>query len=541
MSESEKPFACPSPGCNMSFVNEDHLTVHRKKHDMSLNLGSNGKGGVFVADQTPTPTRFIRNCEEVGLFQDLQNVNPFEETFRRAVEAGKSGTLAVPEVGISDDTLHTPHIFPHIVDVPSTNNQDLLESGVTERPVISITDSSDEEAKDPSSIEACPEGMSQNENSDEIETVELDTNSEDASVVETIVVQEADTSISTTVLDLRNDFHQSSSPQLSINGKEVQLLMKTEDGKLMQLSAIPISQSQLNPTTVNIQSNTQTVVIKTEPSLNSSEKNRSAKSASSRLSLAKMKLKQVLMKNGVASDNQEESETVSIQAKYGNNQVLDVSKKQDILERNRASSMRARAKRKAWIQQLERSVYNVNEANAVLQLEVRALRSEVAKLKTLLLAHKDCPVTKAMEQGNSIILGPRVISLNGDVIQSSSPLSTPVVTSAPAIKRKSSISTEVGVLPKKKSSISTSSTNPMILPKSSLGLSPLMQKGKIVRNISAIKVLDVEQVVTKKRNRGKQILIVQNHLRKSLDNPRQIIRINPNFELENAASKSTGS
>ncbi|KAG8245398.1 Alcohol O-acetyltransferase, partial [Homalodisca vitripennis] len=46
-------------------------------------------------DQTPTPTRFIRNCEEVGLFQDLQNVNPFEETFRKAVESGKTGTLAL--------------------------------------------------------------------------------------------------------------------------------------------------------------------------------------------------------------------------------------------------------------------------------------------------------------------------------------------------------------------------------------------------------------------------------------------------------------
>lgn len=31
----------------------------------------------IVADETPTPTRFIRNCEEVGLFQDL-NVNPFD-------------------------------------------------------------------------------------------------------------------------------------------------------------------------------------------------------------------------------------------------------------------------------------------------------------------------------------------------------------------------------------------------------------------------------------------------------------------------------
>lgn len=50
-----------------------------------------------VADQTPTPTRFLKNCEEVGLFQDLQ-VNPFEETFRRAVETGNTGTLTVPEV-----------------------------------------------------------------------------------------------------------------------------------------------------------------------------------------------------------------------------------------------------------------------------------------------------------------------------------------------------------------------------------------------------------------------------------------------------------
>lgn len=51
-----------------------------------------------VADQTPTPTRFIRNCEEVGLFQDLQNVNPFEETFRKAVEAVKTGVGPLHEV-----------------------------------------------------------------------------------------------------------------------------------------------------------------------------------------------------------------------------------------------------------------------------------------------------------------------------------------------------------------------------------------------------------------------------------------------------------
>ena len=30
------------------------------------------------ADQTPTPTRFLRNCEETGLFQELET-NPFEQ------------------------------------------------------------------------------------------------------------------------------------------------------------------------------------------------------------------------------------------------------------------------------------------------------------------------------------------------------------------------------------------------------------------------------------------------------------------------------
>lgn len=77
----------------------------------------------ITADQTPTPTRFIRNCEEVGLFQDLQNVvNPFDEFFKKAVESAKTGgALEVPEIN-SDDTLHTPHILPHIEENQKKNN-----------------------------------------------------------------------------------------------------------------------------------------------------------------------------------------------------------------------------------------------------------------------------------------------------------------------------------------------------------------------------------------------------------------------------------
>lgn len=42
----------------------------------------------------------------------MQNVNPFDETFKKAVELAKSGSLHVPDVS-TDDTLHTPHILPH--------------------------------------------------------------------------------------------------------------------------------------------------------------------------------------------------------------------------------------------------------------------------------------------------------------------------------------------------------------------------------------------------------------------------------------------
>ncbi|KAJ8926105.1 hypothetical protein NQ315_009962 [Exocentrus adspersus] len=123
MNRTEKPFVCSEKDCEMTFTNEDHLNCHQKKHDMMLNLGLAKND---VADQTPTPTRFIRNCEEVGLFQDLQNVcnvNPFDEFFKKAIELARNGvTLEVPETN-SDDTLHTPHILPHVEENRKRNSE----------------------------------------------------------------------------------------------------------------------------------------------------------------------------------------------------------------------------------------------------------------------------------------------------------------------------------------------------------------------------------------------------------------------------------
>lgn len=80
----DKPFLCTAPGCGQRFTNEDHLAVHKHKHEMTLKFGPARNDSVIVADQTPTPTRFLKNCEEVGLFNEL--ASPFEHDFKKATE-----------------------------------------------------------------------------------------------------------------------------------------------------------------------------------------------------------------------------------------------------------------------------------------------------------------------------------------------------------------------------------------------------------------------------------------------------------------------
>ncbi|XP_062258772.1 cyclic AMP-dependent transcription factor ATF-2 isoform X4 [Platichthys flesus] len=80
----DKPFQCTAPGCGQRFTNEDHLAVHKHKHEMTLKFGPARTDNAIIADQTPTPTRFLKNCEEVGLFNEL--ASPFDHDFKKAAE-----------------------------------------------------------------------------------------------------------------------------------------------------------------------------------------------------------------------------------------------------------------------------------------------------------------------------------------------------------------------------------------------------------------------------------------------------------------------
>ncbi|XP_013394258.1 cyclic AMP-dependent transcription factor ATF-7 isoform X2 [Lingula anatina] len=79
---------CSEPDSSWErFTNEDRLAVHKQKHQFALTLNTSTKeiNKILFVDQTPTPTKFLKNCDEIGLFQELKG-NPFDESFKKAID-----------------------------------------------------------------------------------------------------------------------------------------------------------------------------------------------------------------------------------------------------------------------------------------------------------------------------------------------------------------------------------------------------------------------------------------------------------------------
>lgn len=61
--------------------------------------------------------------------------------------------------------------------------------------------------------------------------------------------------------------------------------------------------------------------------------------------------------------------------------------------------MKCRQRKKQWLANLQQKVEIYSAENDSLQLQMQQMREEVVNLKTLLLAHKDCPVTQSQGMG----------------------------------------------------------------------------------------------------------------------------------------------
>lgn len=468
----DKPFLCTAPGCGQRFTNEDHLSVHKHKHEMTLKFGPARNDSVIVADQTPTPTRFLKNCEEVGLFNEL--ASPFENDFKKVSDDDVKkmpldlSPLATPvirhkiEEPIAVETAHHESPLPH-PESTTSDEKELSELTVCSSPLPLIdNDCSDEDMvieEEPLQQPAQPTPAIVRPTSLQVPNVLL------ASSDSSVIIQHATPSpTSSTVITQAPPSNRTIVP---VRGT-FPVLLHLPNGQTMPV-AIPASITKPN---VHVAASAPVVrpvtVVPNVPGIPGPSSPPPIQSE------AKMRLKAALIQQQSQVTN---GETIKEHISFSRTQPEDLhplplqqpatsttetpaspaqpiphtqntggrrrraasddpdEKRRKFLERNRAAASRCRQKRKVWVQSLEKKAEDLSSFNVQLQNEVTLLRNEVAQLKQLLLAHKDCPVT-AMQKKSGYRTSEKDDS-SEDISMPSSPLTEAI--------QHSSVSTSNGV------------------------------------------------------------------------------------------------
>ncbi|KAF2653603.1 hypothetical protein K491DRAFT_509807 [Lophiostoma macrostomum CBS 122681] len=94
-------------------------------------------------------------------------------------------------------------------------------------------------------------------------------------------------------------------------------------------------------------------------------------------------------------DEDSEEDTSPKPEGEGGRKMTDEEKRKNFLERNRVAALKCRQRKKQWLANLQAKVELFSTENDALSATVTQLREEIVNLKTLLLAHKDCPVSHA--------------------------------------------------------------------------------------------------------------------------------------------------
>ncbi|XP_063743634.1 cyclic AMP-dependent transcription factor ATF-2 isoform X2 [Eleginops maclovinus] len=397
----DKPFQCTAPGCGQRFTNEDHLAVHKHKHEMTLKFGPARNESVIIADQTPTPTRFLKNCEEVGLFNEL--ASPFDHDFKKAAEDDIKklpldlSPLATPIMRskTEEPTAMEAHRDSPLPHPESTTNDDVKDLSLQPSSLPTSTIVHPASLQVPNVLLATSEAsvvIQQDLPSPTSSSVITQVPSTNRPIVPVsgtfpvllqlpngqtmpVAIPASITSssihIPTTIPKLKTTLSQQLPQVTNGNVGEVQSSAVTH-------TAAPPSPAPATPTSVPM------AVLSPAPHLPSTEE-------PSTLSLQQPATSTTETPASPAPPAQNPPSTGGRRRR--NTSENPDEKRRKFLERNRAAASRCRQKRKVWVQSLEKKSEDLNLTNGQLQNEVTLLRNEVAQLKQLLLAHKDCPVT----------------------------------------------------------------------------------------------------------------------------------------------------
>ncbi|XP_017549325.1 cyclic AMP-responsive element-binding protein 5 isoform X1 [Pygocentrus nattereri] len=408
--DQDRPYVCTAPGCTQCFQREDHLIIHRHKHEMTLKFPSI-KCENTLSDQTPTPTRFLRNCEEVGLFSDLeldQTTEDEEEDARQNFAVQHSSVLSQPpdesqrqhhqfqpqqpqQQQCSLAQLHDSHLHAH-------TSQPTSHCSMARQPTHSTANTQSA----PSCLHSkqrLPAACAMQGTS----TMHMNTQ----------------LSMDTNLIGIPGPAHSASGPT-------------HQRSKVMPSQTHPaVSNGNQNPAYHTME-------------MMSSQQHRRAGLPLTHLPAAPHPSYQQHCHSQSQQRHQHQSQELSphscahhsppahlhpgpahLTATHLTHQPIPAQispilknapcsqspphmsggrrrrtadddpdeRRRKFLERNRAAASRCRQKRKVWVTSLEKKAEELTHTNLQLQNEVTLLRSEVTQLKQILLAHKDCPVT----------------------------------------------------------------------------------------------------------------------------------------------------
>ncbi|KAB7495090.1 Cyclic AMP-dependent transcription factor ATF-2 [Armadillidium nasatum] len=368
---------------------------HQKLLDYQESVSSHFKHTGFVIDQTPTPTRFLKHYEDVSLFQDI-NLNPFDLEFRKASQNrsskiyltvtenhGISGSLDTPRIlppVESDETISsTSHDDSH-VQVSTTRVQTQLSSIVT--PVITepevtkhnslslpLVDRNEGRKRLTLNVSASEDGQTSN-----IISTPTPVITAGPSVSQSLGVGNLTPILNTPTIATSNI------PQISLNGVGLGL---NEIGSPKLKQVLSTSNTAAKPGSLRLSR------ASTADRIADLTKNKTTSSSNSG--------------HGNISDGVKCLNSVDCNGPKGTRRRKSSpeedpeEKRKKFLERNRVAAVRCREKKKRLVETMFARTDELNALNQKLQSEVVSLRSEVATLKCLLLKHKTCPVTLAMQ------------------------------------------------------------------------------------------------------------------------------------------------
>ncbi|MCJ1475109.1 hypothetical protein MMC13_003769 [Lambiella insularis] len=93
-------------------------------------------------------------------------------------------------------------------------------------------------------------------------------------------------------------------------------------------------------------------------------------------------------------DSDEEANIKEEQYHENGKKMTDEEKRKNFLERNRVAALKCRQRKKQWLANLQAKVEIFSSENDALSAQVTQLREEILNLKTILIAHKDCPISQ---------------------------------------------------------------------------------------------------------------------------------------------------